>query len=287
VLALLVLLSIMAACSASPQPPAPPDTCLPWGCDQQRRLDAALALVNQQQTGTVSIVVTDRQTGAVWQAGDPNLRTWAGSTPKLALTVSLVERARAGELVLTDHDWENIDAMLSVSDNVAADELWDGYADPDEIMRVWQTTYGMTGASYVDDWPARWGFVKLTAQDLIALVSYVLDRLDPTDRASIVDRMRTVGGPQQWGVWGAGPALRPGVKNGWDYSVESGSDVYRWVLATVGFVGPDERYLVAAFIDQAPGDFGTIEGGVHTLTDIVATVFGAPVPAPVVVPDDY
>jgi hypothetical protein len=38
--------------------------------------------------------------------------------------------------------------------------------------------------------------------------------------------------------------------------------------------------------DQVPGN-DSIEAGVHTLTDLVATIFGAPVPAPVHIPDDY
>ncbi len=290
-LALLLLLSVVTACGTSSGPPDDPslttDPCAPWGCDQQRRLDAALAMVDPPGGAALSIVVTDRQTGAVWRAGDPDLRTWAGSTPKLALTVYLLERARAGGPALTDADWQDIDAMLSVSENAAADELWDEYVDSDEIMRVWQSTYGMTTASYVEGAPSRWGFIKLTAQDLIGLMTYVLDRLDPADRMSIVDRMRTVGGPQQWGVWGAGPGQRPGVKNGWDYAAEVGSDVRRWALATVGFVGPDERYLVAALYDEVPGEIDTIDAGVHALTDLVATIFGAPVPAPAVIPDDY
>jgi len=154
-------------------------------------------------------------------------------------------------------------------------------------MQRWQTTYGMAGASYVDTFPARWGFVKLTVQDLANLMAFVLDGLDPADRASIVERMRAVGGPQQWGVWGAGTDLSPGVKDGWDYAAEAGSDQYRWVTATMGFVGPDERYIVAALFDQPTGDLSSIDVGVHVLTDLVATVFGAPVPAPVVVPEEY
>lgn len=189
--------------------------------------------------------------------------------------------------MLDRHDWNDIDAMLSVSDNAAANALWARYVDPTAVMRRWQSRYGMTDASYVDGFPTTWGFVKLTVRDLANLMAYVLDQLDPGDRAAITGRMRTVGGPQQWGVWGAGPRHRPGVKNGWDYLAEAGSDQRRWVTSTMGFVGPDERYIVAALYDQPPGDFPSIEVGVHLLTDLVATLFGAPVPAPAVVPEDY
>jgi Beta-lactamase enzyme family len=289
-LALFLLLSVVAACGTQTEPEpiatATPDPCAPWGCEQQARLEAAAGFV-ASHTGGLAILVSDRQTSAVWQAGDQALRSWAGSTPKLAYVVYLLEQARAGQVELSDQDWADIDAMLSVSDNVAAEELWDRYADPAAVMQRWQEAYGMTGASYVDGFPQRWGFVQLGVQDLANLMAYVLDRLDPADRASIVDRMRTVGGPQQWGVWGAGAPLQPGVKDGWDYIADSGSDPHRWVTSTVGFVGPGERYLVAAMYDQPAGDLESIDIGVHVLTDLVATVFGAPVPAPVVVPEDY
>jgi hypothetical protein len=42
--------------------------------------------------------------------------------------------------------------------------------------------------------------------------------------------------------------------------------------------------VVAAMYHQPPGG-DSIQQGVHTLTDLVATIFGAPVPAPVVIPD--
>jgi hypothetical protein len=263
------------------------DPCGPWGCEQQARFDAASQIV--AGTNRLAVVVTDRQTGRVWRSGDRALRTWAGSTPKLALTVYLLEEQRAGRAHLTKQNLDDIDEILAVSDDDAANRLWDayGFSEADlggEVMRRWRNIYGMTGASYVDDALPHWGSVKLGPDDLIALMRYVMDGLNPDDRAFIVDRMRTVGRPQKWGVWGVGPQWMPGVKNGWYYD-ESGQD--RWVLSTVGFVGEDERYLVAAMYDEAPGGVNSIGFGVHLLTDLVATIFGAPVPAPAEVPKDF
>jgi hypothetical protein len=291
-LALALVLSIVSACSSSPSASeAAPggdqsaDPCAPWDCAQLARFDAATTFLAGQK-GRLAIVVKDRTTGAVWRAGDESLRAWAGSTPKLALAVMVKEETRAGSVKLSARDESDIHAMLEVSDNQSADRLWNRYANNAAVMDRWQKVYGMSTASYVDGFERRWGFVKCTPLDLINLMSYVLEKLDRTDRAYIVDEMRTVGPPQQWGVWGAGPALLPGVKNGWDYAAESGENVFRWVTATVGFVGPDERYVVGAMYDQVPGG-DTIDAGVHVLTDLVAIVFGAPVPAPAVVPEDY
>ena len=103
-------------------------------------------------------------------------------------------------------------------------------------------------------------------------MTYVLTTLDPADRAHVVAAMRGVGDIQRWGVWAAGPAQRPGTKDGW--SVESDAGRQHWCTSTVGFAGPGERYVVAVMDDLPPGaDIGT---GVHAVSDLVATVFGAP-----------
>jgi hypothetical protein len=125
--------------------------------------------------------------------------------------------------------------------------------------------------------------VKETPKDLVALMTYVLEKLDATDRAYILNAMTNVGDVQHWGVWGAGTALQPGVKDGWSVEKDNGQD--HWCTSTVGFVGPQQRYVVAAMYHQNPGG-DTIEKGVHTLSDLIATAFGAPVPATVVIPPD-
>jgi hypothetical protein len=140
----------------------------------------------------------------------------------------------------------------------------------------------MTGLTFVPGSPRYWGFLKCSAEDLHRLMSYVLDRLDPRDRTYVTGAMRHVGPIQQWGVWAAGPALQPGSKDGW--SIESDPGGKHWCTSTVGFAGPDARYVVAVMYHLPPGS-GTIGAGVHSVSDLVATVFGAAVPARVTVPD--
>lgn len=271
--------------AAAPRPsrtsPRPsPSDCAPWGCPMRARLARASAMLTDRP-GYLGMVVRDRRTGAVWRAGEPARRIWAGSTPKLALATSLLERARAGKITLDDTARAQLAAMLAVSDNDAADALWDRYGGASQITRF-QTVYGMTSTGFVAGFPQRWGFIKSTAGDLATLMSYILDRLNAADRDYLVHAMRTVGPIQHWGVWAAGPALRPGVKDGW--SIEQDDGAKHWITATVGFAGPDERYVVAVMYHLPPGT-GTIYAGAHTVSDLVATVFGAPVPAPITVPD--
>ncbi len=264
---------------AAASPAGPLAGCAPWDCAQQRRFAAAAAVV-RTRPGQLGITVLDRRTGAVWRSGTSGHVMWASSTPKLALATSLLERARAGELTLDATARRQIDAMLAVSDDDAADALWDRYGG-ERLVPRFRAVYGMTGLGFVPGFPRRWGFLKCSPADLQRLMAYVLGRLDPADREHVVAAMRTVGAVQRWGVWAAGPAQRPGTKNGWSVELDGGRR--HWCVSSVGFAGTDARYVVAVMHDLPAGS--SVDAGVHAVSDVVATVFGAPTPAPVSVPD--
>jgi hypothetical protein len=260
--------------------PAPTADCGRWGCPFQRRLDAAAKLVGTEP-GKLGVTVLDRGTGAVWEAGTASHSMWASSTPKLALATSLLERDRTGEITLDATARRQLAAMLAVSDDDAADALWDRYGAASLLPRF-RDRYGMTGATFVPGFPRRWGFIKVSAPDLRRLMTYVLTRTDPADRAYLVTALRATGPIQHWGVWAAGPAQRPGAKDGW--SIESDNGSKHWCTSSVGFAGAGERYVVAIMDDLPPGP--GIAPGVHATSDVVATIFGAHTPAAVTVPDE-
>lgn len=263
-----------AAAPASPPPSAPAFTP-----EQQARFAAATRLL-RAKPGYLGIVVRDRRTGAVWRAGRSDHPTWTASTIKLAMATGLLERARAGEITLDATARRQIADMLDFSSDDAATSLWNRYGADAQVARF-RKTYGMSGLVFVAGFPRFWGHMKCTTEDLLRLMSYVLDRLNPADRDYLVGAMRRVGTIQQWGVWSAGPRQNPGTKNGWSIEPDPGGK--HWVTNTVGFAGPNERYIVAAMYHLPPG--ATIGNGVHAVSDLVATVFGAPTPAPVTVPD--
>jgi Beta-lactamase enzyme family len=263
----------------SPTPSLTPD-CGSWGCPLQQRLAAAVRLV-PTEPGQLGVTVLDRRTGAVWEAGTASHLMWASSTPKLALATSLLERSRAGEIELDATARQQLAAMLAVSDDDAADALWDRYGGASLLPRF-RDRYGMTGATFVPGFPQRWGFIKVSSRDLRRLMSYVLTRTDPTDRAYLVRAMRTTGPIQHWGVWAAGPAQRPGAKDGWSVELDAGTK--HWCTSSVGFAGDGERYVVAVMDDLPPS--AGIAAGVHAVSDVVATIFGAHTPAAVTVPDE-
>jgi hypothetical protein len=258
--------------------PAPTPDCGPWGCTFQHRLDAAAKLTGAGP-GRLGVTVLDRRTGAVWEAGTASHLMWASSTPKLALATSLLERQRAGTITLDATARQQLAAMLAVSDDAAADALWDRYGGA-SLLPTFRDRYGMSGATFVAGFPQRWGFIKVSARDLRRLMTYVLTKTDPADRAYLVDALRTTGAIQHWGVWAAGSAQQAGAKDGW--SIEYDGGVQHWCTSSVGFAGPGERYVVAVMDDLPPGT--GIAPGVHATSDVVATIFGVPTPASVTVP---
>jgi hypothetical protein len=243
----------------------------------KQRFDAAGAMVTAAKG--MSIVVRDRKTGGEWRSGETTHPAWTASTIKLAMATNLLERNRTGEIKLDTAARKQIADMLDSSSDPAADALWDKYGG--EGFVVWfQQQYGMTGLTFPPGVPHRWGHLKCSTEDLVRLMSYVLDRAEPTERDYLVSAMRRAGNIQHWGVWAAGAGQQPGVKNGW--SIEPDGNARHWVTHSVGFAGPDAQYAIAIMYDLAPG--AKIDTGVHAVSDVVATLFGAPRPAPVTVP---
>jgi hypothetical protein len=254
-----------------------------WSCAQQQRFAAAQAYVRQRVGGRgyLGVVFTDRQSGHSWRLGPTQQDGWTASTIKLAIATDLLIRQRSGEIPLSGADQRDLASMLHVSDSAATDRLWARYGGSSMLARF-RDRYGMTGLHFVPGFSAStyWGFVKCTPEDLAALLGFVFNRLAGPDLAYLIDALRGVAPNQQWGVWAAGPAQRPGNKNGWSYETDGYGK--HWVTNTAGFAGPDERYLIAVMYQLDPGN--TLEQGVHTVSDVVALLFGEPVPAAVTVP---
>jgi hypothetical protein len=260
------------ASSAAPPPTTTTTGCAQqaagFDCDFQTRIAAVQSYLDTRP-GTTGVVLHDMQTGAVWHNNHSADPTWTASTIKLAMVVDLFTRDRAGKITLTDDDRSLIAAMLHSSDDNAADTLWFRYAGGDHMeFNNDFPNYGMTTLQpkkgYTKFYPY-WGFQKCTAEDLDRLIHYVLTDLPADDRTYILGELRNVAANQQWGVWGAGPAAQPGNKDGW--SEEEGG----WVMNTVGFVGPDQRYTLAA-MNNLSGEGGYDEGR-ETVTHVSELLF--------------
>jgi hypothetical protein len=228
----------------------------------------------------MGVVMRDRDTGAVWRTGATADPMWTGSTIKVAIATVLLERHRAGKIRLTASDREAMSDMLGNSSNDATDTLWNRYGGPQMLDRF-RTGYGMSGLSVVAGRETYWRNLRCTADDLDHLMTYVLgNRPHADDRAYLVNALRGVADNQHWGVWAAGPQLRPGNKDGWAVKPDPGGE--HWVTHTAGFAGPAERYVVVVMYSLPPGD--TLEDGVHAVSDAVAMLFGGRTPARVSLP---
>jgi hypothetical protein len=250
-----------------------------WDCAQQARFETTAAYA-ASRPGRMGVVMRDRETGAVWRTGATDDPMWTGSTIKLAIATTLLERHRAGEIRLTAADRQAMSDMLRVSSNDATDTLWNRYDGPQMLDRF-RTAYGMEALSVVSGMDTYWRHLRCTADDLDRLMTYVLgEHLHVDDRAYLVDALHEVADNQHWGVWAAGPQLRPGNKDGWAVKPDPGGE--HWVTHTVGFAGPAERYVVVVMYSLPPG--GSLSAGVQGVSDAVAMLFGGRTPAKVSVP---
>jgi hypothetical protein len=265
------VLVAVALTAATPTPVAAAD-CAPGpmasDCDLQSRVAAADAYL-ATRPGSVGYVLRDRKTGATYHNSHADELVWTASTIKLAMVVDLLTRQRTGSVSLSESDRNLMAAMMHSSDDDAADALWARYAGSDhQAYNADFPRYGMTDLKpqrgFSSTFPY-WGFQKSTAADLDRLMNYTLTDLDPADTATIVGALQHVAPNQQWGVWGAGPAMAPGNKDGW--SLEQGG----WVVNSVGFAGPGQRYTLAV-MNSLGGD-GGYDDGVATTTRLSQLLF--------------
>jgi beta-lactamase class A len=231
--------------------------------DLQTRVAAADAYL-ATRPGSIGYVLRDRATGATYRNAHAGDLVWTASTIKLAMVVDLLTRARTGAIALTAADQQLMSAMMHSSDDDAADALWSRFGGPDHTAyNAAFARYGMTDLQpqkgFSDIYPY-WGFQKSTTNDLDRLVNYVLTSLPPAQTAAIVYELQHVAANQQWGVWGAGPAMAPGNKDGW--SLEQGG----WVTNSVGFAGAGQRFTLAMM--NALGGHGGYDDGVATTTHL-------------------
>lgn len=236
--------------------------------DMSSRIAQADAYL-KNRPGVTGYVVRDRVTGGVYANEHAEDAVWTASTIKLAIAADLLNRARIGAIQLPPEDRGLLESMLATSNDHAADVLWTKYAGIDRM--AFNNAFRANGMTTLDPQPTQtalfpdWSFQKCTAADLDRLMDHILNGMHADDRNYLVDRMRAVDSNQHWGVWGAGDRMRPGLKNGW--SAEQGG----WVVNSVGFAGPNERYTLA--IMTAMGEEGGYTDGAATDTEVAKILF--------------
>ncbi|MEV0248290.1 tat pathway signal sequence [Nocardia sp. NPDC050712] len=241
---------------ADAAPPALTRVLPGFDADLSNRIDRVDAYL-KSRPGVTGYIVRDRVSGGVYANEHAENAVWTASTIKLAIAVDLLNRARVGAIALGPDDRGLMESMLATSNDAATDVLWQKYSGFDRM--AFNNAFRANGMVSLVPQPTNtalfpdWSFQKCTVADLDRLMDYALTKLHPDDRAYLLDRMRSVDYNQHWGVWGAGEKMRPGLKNGW--SAEQGG----WVVNSVGFAGPDERYTLA-IMSSLGADGGYTEG---------------------------
>ncbi|WP_041562914.1 tat pathway signal sequence [Nocardia brasiliensis] len=261
--------ALLPHAAAVPVPLAHTDACLSgFDCDMSNRISKVDNYL-KGRPGVTGYVVRDRVSGGVYANANAENAVWTASTIKLAIAEDLLNRARVGAINLTPEDRGLMESMLATSNDRATDVLWAKYAGLDRM--AFNNAFRANGMATLVPQPTNtalfpdWSFQKCTAADLDRLMDNILNQMHPDDRAYLLDRMRSVDSNQHWGVWGAGAPMRPGLKNGW--SEEQGG----WVVNSVGFAGPGERYTLA--IMTAMGNAGGYEDGAATDTKVAEMLF--------------
>jgi hypothetical protein len=258
---------VPAAAGSPPAATQPPCPASPAGfsCAMRLRI-AAVERYLKHRPGMIGIVLRDRSTGAVWRNKYANSQIYMASTSKLAMAVTLLLQNQAGVIHLSPTDRAVMYQMLHVSSDSAADDLWFKYGAP--FYTSFFPRIGLANAQYLPQAGVTgpyWGEMTCTADDESHVINYVLDRLPAPLRNYLVDQLRHVAAVQHFGVWGAGPANQPGNKDGW--SIEKPG----WIIDSVGFAGPGERYTLA-MMNSLEGE-GGYHAGTDTVTQVAAILF--------------
>ena len=249
-----------ASAAAATPPAAPCQAPDGFSCAMAARIRLVHNLAGRP--GQIGIVLHDRQTGATWSSPAAGQNFPAASTVKLAMVTDLLLRNGSGQIHLGGGDWNLIEAALHTSSDHAADLLWQAYEGPGFLARI--RGFGMGSAFFTTPAAPYWGFMDCSASDLDRLMNFVLGCIPAGARVYLTRHLQHVAPIQQWGVWGAGPASRPGNKDGWEDARHLDHQHGR-------LRRPGARYTLAIMYDTAGArgfHYGTV-----TLSEVAALLF--------------
>lgn len=196
------------------------------------------------------IAVFDMETGCEYTQSDTSKAFPTASTVKLAIAIAIAEDITAGKYSYSSVK-SDMTAMITVSDNNAANRLWRKTGRGTGLRRV-ASHYSLTNTK-----PGRtWGTTKTTAHDQVRLLHRALTKpngyISAKNRTRVLSLMKRVRADQHWGAGGGLPAgWTSAVKNGW-YPTVPGDEppVGRWRINTVGVVydqSGEPQWIMAAF----------------------------------------
>ncbi|HEX4224996.1 MAG TPA: hypothetical protein VHZ97_21690 [Pseudonocardiaceae bacterium] len=196
--------------------------------------DAVTNAVAAVPDGRIGIAVYDRQRGGMIATYNAGQSFATESVVKVLIGLDTLDRGGNSAQVTE---------MISRSDDTTAGQLWVAGRDNAILTRM----IGEIGLTQTvpPASPGRWGDTTITANDLVTMYRYLLDRAPADERDTILAAMRGAtnhgadGFDQYFGIPYAVGGSRPwAVKQGWACCKPDR------VLNTTGLLDNDNRYIV-------------------------------------------
>lgn len=225
----------------------------------RRRLTAKVRRYLAARPGRASITVEDLHTGRIFRFASGRILPTA-SVAKVGILMAVLVKERWARLPRAVR--RDAEVMIKVSDNKAADRLWERIGRDAGLNRAGKR-FGLRSTTAVAGMCVDlycWGITRTTTDDQVRLLKY-LPKVK--DGAVIRRLMRQVVPEQKWGVSaGACAGERVALKNGWLKHVAN--DL--WAINSVGLIA--DRYAVAVLTE----DNATSEAGIAKVEGLVKRV---------------
>jgi beta-lactamase class A len=224
------------------------------------------------RTGPLGVAVVVPSDRMVYTLNGDELFPMA-SVSKIAIMVTLMDRAMREGRDLTDQERALLEPMITVSDNDAATALWTDIGGAEAV----DSYLRFIGVSNIRANPKdEWGASLASPRDVALLLAKLAgsEILDETMRATALDLMSSIEPNQRWGV-PAGladetpPRTVIAIKNGW-YETAYG----RWWVNSAGVIIPSDAHPMYA-ITVLTKHQTNFEYGVETIEGIAARIHAA------------
>jgi len=188
----------------------------------------------------------------------------SASVVKVAILGALLRRAEDRHKYLTSTEAAEARAMITMSDNDAASDLW-----ADVGRRYMQHFLDVAGMTQTSLGPGPyWGLTQITARDEMRLLRLLVTTnkvFDAKSRDYALGLMAKVIPSQRWGVTAGAPrGLTAHVKNGWLPLATQG-----WRIHSTGcFTGHGGGYCIVVLTQDNP----TMSYGIATIESIARAI---------------
>lgn len=216
----------------------------------QEKLAALAPAAMVGDAAEVALMGVDLTTGEQVAWSTPGFGTTipgvSASIAKLDIAEAVLWRAdRDGEPLLEEQD-DLLAAMLTLSDNDAADTLFDALGGNDGLTEA-NAALGVRATTLDEE--GQWGLAVAPPVDHARLLRNLVmpdSPLSQRARTQILDLMGDVAEDQDWGVGRLG--AHPAVKNGWlPWQVDEDADEV-WVLNSIGIATDVDGHLCAIIV---------------------------------------